>query len=327
MSEKTPRELIKDFVNSQNLKDSKSKIDRLNHIEKVLGNSLNKATEQDIWNSIWDTDNKESSKIKYQYDVLGYLKHYKLKTELYEHNMKNVGGDFVNLPKVEAKVQEEKKKVLPPLKDILDKLKRIDDPQYAFVFNYLCSKDIVRLDLAQVKRKNYNKETDSYIEDGVIYFKPLNKTSKEHLPFKLSEEQIELVNKIEYKKDDTFLLNIGGAISSRCSNYGKRISDKSKMYFGTKFCNTDFRKMVKTHFEKLNEHLPLQKKLAASRELAKRMGHSVKVADENYLQETSDINVSIEVKKILNVIDTDGSKYEFDLQELINQKKLQTFQP
>lgn len=308
--QKTPQELIEDFVNSQNLAESTAsgKIDKLNHIEKTLGKSLSEASEQEIWDSVWNTKCAFNSKIKYQYMVLAYLKHYKLKSELYEHNMKNVDGVFVNLPKVEAKVQ----KVLPPLKDILDKLKAIKDPQYAFVFNYLCSKDIVRLDLAQIKRKNYNKETDSYIENDVIYFKPLNKTSKEHLPFKLSAEQIELVNKIEYKKDDTFLLNIGGAISSRCASYGKHISDKSNKYFGTKFCNTDFRKMVKTHFEKQNEHLPLKERQAASRELAKRMGHSVKVADENYLQETDDITISCDVKKTVHFL-YEGKTYTFNI--------------
>jgi len=310
---------ITDFVNSENLAESTSsgKIDQLIHIEKCLGKSLDKATEQEIWNSVWNTSCSFSSKIKYQYMVLGYLKHYKLKSELYEHNMKNVGGKFVNLPKVEAKVQKD----LPPLKDILDKLEVIKDPQFKFIFTYLTSKDIVRLDLAQVKRKNYNKETDSYIEDNVIYFKPLNKTSKENLSFKLSAEQIELVSKIQYKKDDTYLLNIGGAISTRCSNYGKHIADKSFRYFGIKLINNDFRKMVKTYYDKQVEHLPLKEKLVASRELASKMGHSVSVANEHYLQESSDINVSIEVKKILNIIDRDGVKYQFDLQELINQKK------
>ena len=318
--------LITDFVNAKNLKESTAsgQINQLNAIQETLGKSLDKATEQEIWDSVWNTTCAFSSKIKYQYMVLNYLRFHGLEYKLYEHNMKNVGGVFVNL--TNEKVLDEKKKeveplkILPPLQDILDKLEVIDDPQYAFVFNYLCSKDIVRLDLAKVKRKNFNREFDSYIEDGVIYFEPLNKTYKEdHLPFKLSEEQLELVNKIEYKKETDYLLNISGAISSRCANYGKRISDKSKRYFGAKFCNTDFRKMVKTHFEKQVEHLPLKERQAASRELAKRMGHSVKVANEHYLQETSDINVSIETKRMLNII-YKGVTHSFDLVELLEQR-------
>ena len=298
-----------------------NKISALTNIEKTLEKSIDDCTQQELWNTIENrTDIEMSRKKTIWFMISGYLQYYKLPNDLFKHNLKKDSlGNFVNLTEPVIEPVVEIKKKLPTLSELEPKIKEIIDPEHKFILMYLTSKDITRLDIANIKYQNYDINKDAYIEEqGVVKFPKLNKT-QDSSSFKLSEELIELKNAIK-SKDNEYLLNLAGETPKRrTANYGKLITRLSIKYFNIELNNIEFRQIMTTKSNKDVEHLPIKEQVKQLKEDALRRNHSVAVSREHYLQDTDDINVSIEVKKTLNIIHK-GVTYSFDLIELLNSR-------
>ena len=147
-------------------------------------------------------------------------------------------------------------------------------------------------------------DVEHHIKENTIIMPKTNKKGNK-IEIKLSENEIEIYNSIEFKTD--YLLNINSKTKEgRSNSYGKLIKKLTEKYFGEALTQTQLRKCAVTDDYKKNEHLPEKQKIEALTIGASKRNQSVDTALRHYLQDTDDINVSLKVKKTLNIVDDNG---------------------
>lgn len=119
--------------------------------------------------------------------------------------------------------------------------------QHKLLLNLLLNYDqVIRCDLANIKWKNYDTDTDNYIEDGIIYFSSYTKVkSKKLITIELNDEDKELVKNLSHKGD--YLLYFNTVPSERTANYSKSIPRLTLKYLGVKLTQNCMRHIAEIH--------------------------------------------------------------------------------
>ena len=147
---------------------------------------------------------------------------------------------------------------------------------------------------------NYKPEEPHInFKTNTIIFPEINKT-KMSLNIELNKEDSEILNRLTFDSD--YFLDIGGAVENRCNNYSKLIKRLTKEYFNEPITQTDFRHLATTQSFKENEHLPVKERFKQIKIDSASRGHTGQVARDFYLEDTDDINVSLDHKKTLNLM-------------------------
>ena len=291
----------------------------LKQIESILNKSIDSCTEKELWDIVENrTDIKDETKRKNQFRIKSYLKYYKLPFELFSNNLvkENVNGEWVYPNVVKKEAKESLKKELPKLELIQEKTKGIKELIHKLLFNLLTNyKQVLRCDLANVKVKNYKAEEPHInFKTNTIIFPEINKT-KMPVNIELNKEDSEILNRLTFDSD--YFLDIGGAIENRCNNYTKLIKRLTKEYFNEPITQTDFRHLATTQSFKENEHLPVKEKHKQIEKDSRLRGHTSKEARAYYLEDTDDINISLDYKKTINLMRGENVVGSFDLEELL----------
>ena len=127
------------------------------------------------------------------------------------------------------------------------------------------------------------------------------------------------LNDLEMTFDTDYLLNINSETNKgKCNYYSKLIPKLTLKYFGERLTQTQLRKVSVTNSFKKNEHKPVKEQIGQLTIDASGRNHSVETAMRHYLEDTDDINVSLRVKKTLNIVNENGDiEYSYDLKEMI----------
>ena len=159
-------------------------------------------------------------------------------------------------------------------------------------------------------------DVEHHIKENTIIMPKTNKKGNK-IEIKLSENEIEIYNSIEFKTD--YLLNINSETKEgRSNSYGKLIKKLTEKYFGEALTQTQLRKCSVTDDFKKNEWKPVKEQIEALTISAAGRNHSLDVALRHYLQDSHDINVNLKVKSTLNIVDDNGHiQYSYDLKEII----------
>ena len=145
----------------------------------------------------------------------------------------------------------------------------------------------------------------------------MNKTKKKIL-IKLNNEDSEILNSVKFPKDQKYLLTINGDEDNRSNNYTKLIKRLSKQYFDKSITQTAFRHLSVTKSFHDASHLPVKEANEKIERDAANRGHSSRTAREIYLENTNIVNVSLKLKKTLNIVDDNGEIiHSYNLEEVI----------
>lgn len=156
----------------------------------------------------------------------------------------------------------------------------------------------LRSDIAYVKYKNFNRDVDSYLQDGIFYF---NNTKKLNGKFQitLSPESNELVNKLlsfdEIKKFDL----VFPILTRRKNELYKDLSDGlrnflyviTKNHFNTKFSMNEFRSILGTSTTDVVEdkiktgEITLKEGIQEVIQQAKNQNHSIETHLQFYVRD------------------------------------------
>ena len=122
-----------------------------------------------------------------------------------------------------------------------------------------------------------------------------------------------------FNKKQTYLLSINGDEDNRCNNYTKLIKRLTKQYFGRCITQTAFRHLSVTKSFHDSSHLPVKEANDKIERDSALRGHSIKTAREVYLENSDIVNVSLDNKRVLNLMRGD------EVVRVVNLKDLETF--
>jgi hypothetical protein len=116
----------------------------------------------------------------------------------------------------------------------------IENIEHKLLFSLICNDSIKRNDLTKVKVRNYDIETDAYVNSktNTIIFPKLH--TYESCDLQMTEYECSLYKQIEFTTD--YLLEIKA--KDRCNSYSKKISKLSEKYFGEKLNQNKIRKII-----------------------------------------------------------------------------------
>lgn len=301
-------------------------INDLGKLERELQKSIEETSEQELWDFLENNYPTVSTRRKIQNKVKKYRMFCNVSSETFTFNLKkDRKGVYINLiqepvqePVIEP-VNEPVIEPLPSLDTLKESLEKIENKEHKLIFSLIMNNDLKRLDLANIKIRNFDTQKDAHINSktNTIIFTELNKTfSKSSI--QLNKEQSDLYNDIHFTTD--YLVTLDCKVDckkNRCNSFGKRIKVWSKKYFGEEnLTNTMFRKIDTTTKIKKNEHLPLKLQLEKLREDCNGRDHSIKTALDHYNQESKDITVSEEFYTTLNLIGKDNKVRKVNIEDL-----------
>jgi hypothetical protein len=261
------------------------------------------SSEEQLWDFI---ENKKNVKIEtkrhYQYIIKGFRKFHNLFTDYLSFKLKkDNNGRYVNSDNQQEEVKISK--TLPD--DYRDLINNIENPNHKLLLRLLTDYDeVLRGDLSNVKM--------SQINDGVILIEETLKTKK-RIEIKIKQEDLVL---LDWSKE--FLIHMEPKdINKRSNAYSKLLRRITKKYLGVLLTVNDFRHISTTKGLKKIEHLPLREQQVLLKEQASKRAHSSSVAISNYLNDTNDINVSLDYKKTINILRGDTVIESYNLEEVI----------
>lgn len=260
---------------------------------------LKKSTEEQLWDHIESLDTKLQTKRNKQYVVKGYREFCKLDTSYFLKKLKKSNtGEYLNS---ETPVPTDKvvKKLPDNYKELINK---IENPNYKLLLRLITDyNEILRTDLGFVKIADITEDT--------IVIKESRKT-KMVVNIKLKTEDLKLIN---YSNE--YLIDI--KTKDRSNGYSKLVQRLTKLYLGIQLSQTDLRHLKATELHKQVEHLPIKEQQTILKEQASKRAHSKNTALEHYIDNTEDINVSINHKKTINIL-KDGKVIEtYDILEIM----------
>lgn len=273
---------------------------KLYSIQKDLDIDIHNASEQELWDAIENIHNVKLETIRRcQFILRGYRRFYELPTSFFDEKLKKDNtGLYINSDNPVAIVKEVKK--LPD--DYLHIIEGIENKNHKLLLRLITSYDeILRTDLGDVKI------TD--IVDGVIVIKETKKT-KMAVNIKLKPGDIDL---IDFSKE--YLIDINTV--DRANGYSKTVRRLTKLYFGISLNQNFFRSRKATEKFKANEHLPLKQQLDLLKEDASKRAHGSSVAISHYINETDEVNVSLDFKKTINILKGDTVIHTYNLEDVI----------
>ena len=187
----------------------------------------------------------------------------------------------------------------------------------AIIFSILINNDIPRADLAIVKIRNYTEEEHHMNSKTNTIIIPKSNKKGDSLKIKLNDFESNLYKEMTFDTD--YLLNINSETNKgKCNYYSKLIPKLTLKYFGERLTQTQLRKVSATNSFKKNEHKPVKEQIEQLTIDASGRNHSVETAMRHYLEDTDDINVSLSVKKTLNIVNDNGDiEYSYDIKQMI----------
>lgn len=264
------------------------------------------SNEDDIWKYIEGTDSKLDTKRSKQFLVKTYRSYNKLPIDYFSSKLKkNTDGTYIES---ETPTPVDKKIKVLPL-DYKELINNIANKNHKLLLRMLTEYDeVLRCDLVFVKN------TD--IKDGIIIIKETTKTKKE-ITIKLRQDELDL---IDFYKE--YIIHFKDTTKDRSNAYTKLVKRITKKYLGIELTQTDFRHIRSTKSYKEIEHLPVKEQQVLLVKQAKARAHSARTAISNYIDKTDDINVSLDHKKIINILKNDKIIETFDLLEVIKVMRL-----
>ena len=291
-------------------------------LKKIEG--LETLKQEDLWDSIEAKDIETDKKRRIQYIIQGYLKHHKLPFDIFEKNLKKVevNGKYIHTCEVEVpEIKLKKVKTVPTLSEleqIKEKVKTIENLEHRLLFNLLTNYPVLRNDLALVRIRNAKeKEPRVNFKKNTIVFPEVNKAKKK-IVIELNEEDSEILNSMTFNRDQKYLLSINGDENNRCNNYTKLIKRLTKQYFDKSITHTAFRHLSVTKSFHDASHLPVKLQNEKIERDSALRGHSSRVAREIYLENTDIVNVSLDNKRVLNLMRGD------EIVRVVNLKDIET---
>ena len=146
---------------------------------------------------------------------------------------------------------------------------------------------------------------------------PKSNKKGDSLKIKLNDFESNLYKEMTFDTD--YLLNINSETNKgKCNYYSKLIPKLTLKYFGERLTQTQLRKVSATNSFKKNEHKSVKEQIEQLTIDASGRNHSVETAMRHYLEDTDDINVSLSVKKTLNIVNDNGDiEYSYDIKQMI----------
>lgn len=260
------------------------------------------STEEELWEFIERKDIKIETKRHYQYIIKGFRKFNNLTTDYFSFKLqKDNNGRYLNSDNQQAEFKVAKK--LPD--DYQELIDKIENPNHKLLLKLLTEyEEVLRGDLSYVKM--------AQIINGVIVIEETLKTNK-RIEIKIKEEHLCL---LDWSKE--YLIHMEPKDKNKRSNaYSKLLGRITGRYLGVSLKINAFRHICTTKGQKSIEHLPLKEQQVLLKEQAGKRAHSSSVAVSHYIDETDDINVSLDYKKTINILRGDTVIESYNLEEVI----------
>lgn len=221
-------------------------------------------------------------------------------------------------------VKIESELVLPDKVKLLEIVKAIPEDTFVNVkhkclLNILLTESwVLRTDLATVMYRNFNKEKNSYYQDGVVYFHQLKKTLDKGEQRTFSQESVRLLDLLVKKSKSDFLF-VETITKDKNDAFTTLVKNASKIHFKEPYSVNIYRKInTSNSFQATmtDDSLSNKEKIITAMANTKSNNHSLSVAMEYYVKtlpdtQTTKINIfyykDIEIKiPVGNSVEIDG---------------------
>lgn len=282
---------IEEFLNtyiipkSQKCYSEKTKINNRRYLLNILDNVKDNMDNINQVIQFIKTIEHEPTLLKNLDSYLVYSRHYNLPdfTTLEEYRIQKHDNKAVKI---------ENELVLPDKVKLLDIVKKIPEDTFVNVkhkclLNILLTESwILRTDLGSVMYRNFNKEKNSYYQDGVVYFNKLKKTLTENEQRTFSHESQRLIALLIKKSKSDFLF-VETITKDKNDAFTTLVKNASKIHFKKPYSVNIYRKInTSNSFQATmtDDTLNNKEKIITAMANTKSNNHSLSVAMEYYVK-------------------------------------------
>ena len=285
------KQKIEDFLKNHVVPKSglgyaeKTKINNRRYLLNILDNVKDNMDNINQVIQFIETIEHEPTLLKNLDSYLVYARHYNL-------------ADFTTLEEYRIQKHEtkavkiENELVLPDKVKLLDIVKKIPEDSFVNIKHkcllniLLAEKWVLRTDLGSVMYRNFDKEKDSYYQDGVVYFHQLKKTLDKGEQRTFSQESQRLIALLIKKSKSDFLF-VETITKDKNDAFTTLVKNASKIHFKKPYSVNIYRKInTSNSFQATmtDDTLNNKEKIITAMANTKSNNHSLSVAMEYYVK-------------------------------------------